>query len=226
MLQDFQSAPLLTFNYDSLVEILLLQLGHWRPEDGYGVEVHAELAALINPEILPEHSLRPVLHLHGSLCVYASSFSIQKHPERRFDMLRPKVEPDFIFDPDSLALCFVPFERVLPGLSFQYPPEHVIAPVPNKTDGLRGEFIRRIHQRAVEIILSTRTIVSIGYSFNPYDHASYLHLLEAARGVRIILVVPEAQKLASRLSIEHPGIEWVAVPMSFREWVMRGYEGV
>lgn len=226
MLQDFRSAPLLTFNYDSLIEILLLQLGHWRPENGYGVQVHAEPATLINPEIVPEHSLRSVLHLHGSLCVYASSFSIQKHPERRFDMLRPKVEPDFIFDPDSLALCFVPFERVLPGLSFQYPPERVIAPVPNKADGLRGKFIRRIHQRAVETIQSARTIVSIGYSFNPYDHVSYLHLLKAARGARLILVVPEAHELVSRLSIEHPEIEWVAVPMTFREWVMRGYEGV
>ncbi len=76
MLQDFTSAPILTFNYDSLVEILLLKLGHWRPEDGYGIPV---LAEPVSPLVtLPKSSLRPVLHLHASLCVYPSSFSILK----------------------------------------------------------------------------------------------------------------------------------------------------
>ncbi len=152
--------------------------------------------------------------------------SIEKQPHRRFDTLQPKAEPDFIFDPDSLGLCFVPFERVPPGPSFRHLPGRVIAPIPSKADGLRGAFIRRIHKRAMEIVQSSQTIVSIGYSFNPYDRASYSPLLQAARGARILLVVPEAQDLASRLTGEYPGIEWHAVPATFREWVLRGYDGL
>jgi len=205
MLKDFQSAPILTFNYDSLVEILLLKLGYWRPEDGYGMPVHTELISPPrNSATLHRGSLRPVLHLHGTLCVYPASVALEREPNQRFDMLRPKEEPDFIFDPDRLGPCFMPFERVLPGPSFRHLPERVIAPVPSKTDGLRGTFISRVHKRAVEIARSTRTIVAVGYSFNLYDRASYSHLLEAAGGARVILVVPEAQALASRLIVEYP----------------------
>lgn len=227
MLQDFTSAPILTFNYDSLVEILLLRLGHWRPDDGYGVPVQAKLISPPeNSQTLPRNSLRPVLHLHGSLCVYPASFWIEKQPERKFGMLRPKVEPDFIFNPYSTGLCFVPFEQVPPGPSFRFPPERVIAPVPNKAAGLHGEFISRIHKKAVEIVQSIQTIVSIGYSFNPNDRTSYLPLLKAVRGARILLVVPEAQKLVPRLISEYPGVEWRAIPMTFREWVAGNYEGL
>ncbi|MEW6067846.1 MAG: hypothetical protein AB1610_06115 [Nitrospirota bacterium] len=42
-LQHFKSASFLTFNYDSLVEILLLSMNCWRPNDGYGIPVHAAL---------------------------------------------------------------------------------------------------------------------------------------------------------------------------------------
>jgi len=56
-------------------------------------------------------------------------------------MLRFNKEPDFIFDPDKLGHCFFPFERVPPSLGFKYVEERVIAPVPNKAKGLKGEFI-------------------------------------------------------------------------------------
>lgn len=223
MLQDFPFSPILTFNYDSLLEILLRKLGHWRPEDGYGVPIQTELNS---PGVLPERSWRPVLHLHGSLCIYPASFSIERRPGQRFNMLKPKEEPEFIFDPDCLGLCFAPFERVLSGHSFRYPSERVIAPVPSKAEGLRGEFVRRIHKQAVDIIRPIQTIVSIGYSFNPFDSASYSRLLEAACGARIILVAPDAQDLASRLRAEYPKIEWYPVPSPFLEWVKRGYDGI
>jgi len=141
-------------------------------------------------------------------------------------MLQQKSEPDFIFDPDAITNCFIPFQRILPGLNFRHSPERVIAPVPSKTDGLLGEFVSRIHKRAVEIFKSTRAIVAIGYSFNPHDRDSYVHLLEAASGAKIILVVPEAHRLVSRLGNEYPGVEWQPVSMTFREWSTRGYEGI
>jgi hypothetical protein len=230
MLRDFESNPILTFNYDSLVEILLLNLGHWRPEDGYGVRVQVELPRMVKPEglpwSLPSQSLRPVLHLHGSLCLYTSRTQIEKRPGQQFNMLRPKPEPDFIFDPESLGGCFIPFQGPPPEHTFRYPSERVIAPVPDKAEGLQGEFIKQVSTRAVEILRSTRTIVSIGYSFNPYDQASYEPLLQAARGAQVVLVVPEARDLAARLTREHPEIEWSAVPLTFRDWVLRDYQGV
>lgn len=230
MLQDFASAPILTFNYDSLVEMLLLKLGQWRPEDGYGVRVEAEIPSTLVPErlpwTLPSQSIRPVLHLHGSLCIYVSQTRIQKRPGQPFNMLIRKPEPDFIFDPESLGGCFIPFHGPPPDYSFRYPSERVVAPVPDKAEGLLGEFVKHVYMRAVEIVRTTQTIVSIGYSFNPYDQGSYNPLLQAARGARVILVVPEAQDLAARLTQQHPEIEWTAVPLTFRDWVLRHYEGL
>src|SRR5262245_58166753 len=42
-LERFRDSHFLTFNYDSLVEILLFHLRRWRPEDGYGMSVEAGL---------------------------------------------------------------------------------------------------------------------------------------------------------------------------------------
>src|SRR5439155_17749244 len=53
-LRRFRSATFLTFNYDSLVEMLLLSLNCWRPDDGYGMPVSVELP--LYPPPLPDRS--------------------------------------------------------------------------------------------------------------------------------------------------------------------------
>jgi len=38
----FEQETVITFNYDSLLELVLFGMQRWRPEDGYGVPVRAE----------------------------------------------------------------------------------------------------------------------------------------------------------------------------------------
>ena len=228
MLQDFPSAPILTFNYDSLVEILLFNLGKWRPGNGYGIPVRVEHSFPFDSLApLPENSLRTVLHLHGTLCVYKSEFDIEKGDSLDIgSSIKPKKEPSFSFDPGAITWCFPTYGSVASEIDFQYQRDRVIAPVPCKAEGLHGEFVSRIHMQALKIVQSTRIIVSIGYSFNPHDRDSYVHFLDAAHGARIILVTPEAHNIVSRLRAEHPKIKWQPISMTFREWVTQEYVGL
>ncbi len=87
-------------------------------------------------------------------------------------------EANFLFDPDKLELRFSPFERILPGVTYTVPPKRVIAPIPNKADELKGEFIRAVYGKAVEFLTKASQIIVIGYSFNPNDDLSYGQLLD------------------------------------------------
>ncbi|HEY7337210.1 MAG TPA: hypothetical protein VH639_20130 [Bryobacteraceae bacterium] len=69
--RDFKGSHFLTFNYDSLAETFLFQLGIWNPRDGYGVSVEAGLPPAAE-EFASRESRALVLHLHGSLCIRTS----------------------------------------------------------------------------------------------------------------------------------------------------------
>ena len=225
-LRDFPSAPLLTFNYDSLPEILLLALRSWRPEDGYGVPVKVQVASGQDTSLVPIGHSRAVLHLHGSSCVYSIISEIESRHDSKYDMLRLKDEPDFLFDPDALGHCFSQFERYPPGHGYTHVSNRLIAPVPDKTEGLKGEFIRTVYSKAMDLVSRATEIVVIGYSFNPHDHASYNRLLAAATKRRVLLVAPDARSLVKRLAKNHPDINWTPSPLSFRKWVLKDYPGV
>ena len=222
--RDFATEPLLTFNYDSLVELLLLGLRRWRPEDGYGIRVQSQLAP-VDPSTVAEQSVRCVLHLHGSLCVYPESSYIEHRPGNEFDMLRRRNDPIFLFDPDALGHCFFPFEGISPGHSYAHVAERAIAPVPDKAEGLNGEFIKAMYQRAKAAVRSADQFVVIGYSFNPHDRASYEALLAAAEELTVVLVGPDASHLAPRMREVYPRLRWQEVSSSFRDWVQQGYQG-
>ena len=224
-LADFGSEPLLTFNYDSLVELLLLGQNRWRPDDGYGVPVRIQPLRTTDPSAVTEKSLRHVLHLHGSLCVYPQGFSIVPQGRNQLAILRPKDPPDFIFDPESESLCFLPFEGRPAGISYVHVPERAIAPVPDKAKGLLGHFIKEMYRQAVDAIRSADRLLVIGYSFNPHDRASYERLLAPAKGRTIVIVDPNANHIAHRMRMAYPTLHWQEIPYSFRDWVRAGYPG-
>lgn len=151
-LREFPKTTLITFNYDSLPEILLLGERSWRPEDGYGVPVQAGLRPVRDESLVPDFSLRPVLHLHGSLCIHAATFSIDSRPSSKLDMLRFKEVPDSLFDPEALGHCFQPFGRVAPDITYTHVADRVIAPVPNKAEGLTDVFIEAVYRQAANLL--------------------------------------------------------------------------
>lgn len=221
----FQESPLLTFNYDSLPELLLLGEDSWSPVDGYGVEVQVHKPIIRRGSPPDEKSRRPILHLHGSLCVYPVTIGYEKRPGSNTLWMSDK-PPEFMFDPDALGTLFFPFERVAPGLTYVQVHERVIAPVPNKADGLEGRFIEAVYRKAVDLIRSARQIVSIGYSFNGHDRHSYEQLLDAASGKPISVVAPNLEGTVERLSDEFPQIQWSHNNMSFAEWAASDFPGV
>jgi len=224
-LDDFPVSHLITFNYDSLPEILLLSKKVWRPEDGYGVPVRAKLKfrSSSNELSLPYKSHRVILHLHGSLCLYSDEFYTEYKQGSNYGMQRKKQKSDYIFDPDNIGKCFVPFGRISPTENYKYKEERVIAPVPNKAKGLKGEFIKNVYGQAIDLISNSRTIVVIGYSFNTNDLASYSPLLKVAAKKRVLLVSPDANSLVLRLKKEYYNIKWCCKAMSFKEWVLSDY---
>lgn len=223
-LKDFPTAPLLTFNYDSLPEIVLLGMRQWRPEDGYGVLVQTNLSHA-DPSSIAERSQRCVLHLHGSLCVYPETSSIEERPGRVLEMLQLRNQPVFLFDPDSLESCFSPFKHIPPRHSYRPVAERAIAPVPDKAKDLTGEFIGAAYNRAQVLLRRADRLVVIGYSFNPHDLGSYKPLLAERAGLNVVLVGPDAEHLTPRMRDAYPRVRWSYVSCPFRDWVRQGYPG-
>ena len=99
-------------------------------------------------------------------------------------------------------------------------------PTPNKAEGLKGEFIATVYDRAMAALNEASQVIAVGYSFNPHDRSSYAKLLGAIRSKAVIVVAPDARELAKRLAGECPNIEWQAEAKSFKEWVNSDYPGV
>ena len=223
----FAGAQFLTFNYDSLPEVFLLCHGRWYPHDGYGVPVVAEVAPG-HDHVLEQSSASLVLHLHGSLCLYTSTFTFDATPGQQVSWYKKLSEPKFLFDPDSISNLFTPFQRLPPVLGYEPIERRVVAPVPDKSQGLKKEFTDAVYRRAAELVSSSAApLVAIGYSFNPYDRTSYDTLLRAlkSRNNSLLVVSPDAAAIRSRLSYEYPDLQVHVVPSTFKAWAAADFVG-
>ena len=231
MIDDFPESPYLSFNYDSFLEFGLFRAGRWSPHDGYGVPVDVDIVPTAEPYDRRD-SRNLVLHLHGSLLVYTLRHTFEPLRGQSIPMMKRYDRPKFMFDPHSLGTLFRPYIRAEDGDGLGYNPdvtERVIAPVPEKAEGLREEFLIGVRSKALELLRSHPIVVSIGYSFSPSDGGSYKHLLDELsvhECPRVVLVVPEAAELARRLEKEFPHIVWDHQAMTFVTWTEKGYPGV
>lgn len=205
-------SPILTFNYDGLAETIALDLRQWRPRDGFGLEVvetHGPNTSSAHCSNLTTAASREILHLHGSLYIIPEPY-----------------KPKFYFDPHTAAMpCFLPFQEpfVAHGPRVVFPHERVIAPVPDKAEGLKEPFIIKTYARAQSILTDAEEVTAIGYSFNPNDASSYGPLLCWLHGKIVRLVAPDSDALARRLGSCHPEITWISLPYKFQDWVKAGF---
>jgi hypothetical protein len=227
-LNRFAETQFLTFNYDSFVETFLFRLGYWYPHDGYGVPVEAELL----PEaavFADRKSTSLVLHLHGSFCLYTSESETRSDPGDRIEWLVQRERPCYIFDPDSISTIFAPYRRVLPRLGYQPVERRVIAPVPEKAEGLKQPFVRETYAKALGLVRESAALVAIGYSFNSYDRASYHPVLQAlceSPDRTLFLVSPHAGKLAEKLRGEYAHLRVEPIEETFKGWAGASFRGV
>jgi hypothetical protein len=222
-LDKFKESSFLTFNYDSLVELFLLKLGYWYPHDGYGVPVEVSLPWNIETDdvrkadYLKKQSKSLVIHLHGSLCIYIQDIEVCNN------LIELKENPTFKFDPNSITKLFYPYEKARMDLS--YSPnlsERVIAPIPDKTEGLKKDFISLMYHTGQELLKTSTMLIVIGYNFSLPDICSYHKLLCNWEGNSLI-ISPNATELTSRMESEFPEIEWDSRPISFKKWADDGF---
>jgi len=231
-LNDFPMSGLITFNYDSLIEVLLLYMGEWRPEDGYGVVVDASPPR--PPRGTPRQvdhpitqtSKRYVLHLHGCLCVYEDSITQSYDAHWKLSVVDLKSPPDFVFDPDTIGDRFRGFGHSRIG--YIGVEKRVIAPIPDKVRDIQKlQFVQDVAARALSTIANTTgSIIVIGYSFNPADDRSYVPLLKAVDNRQILIIAPDAKTSVRRLASKHPDLNLEAKDMTFRQWCDDRYPGL
>ena len=213
----FDDSHFLTFNYDSLPEIFLSQSGRWIPEDGYGVPVQTEPASLAKPAT-PRKSSSLVVHLHGSACVFTIESRLEGNPVGGVAELTHLEEPLYAFDADSISNCFPRYGRVMSITGHTRPDERVIAPIPDKSQGLKQAFVQKSYSVALPLVHQAGSLVAVGYSFNPYDRASYHHILKALGERTLFIVSPQAGEIANRISKEYPMLKVRPNEKTFAAW--------
>jgi hypothetical protein len=225
--QAFAGANFLTFNYDSLPEIMLNHRQCWYPEDGYGVPVEVERESL--PGATPVADVKSdslILHLHGSFCLRTTDFEIQEERSGGLASLVLLSRPRYKFDPDSISLCFPKYRRVPPDPSYEGIEYRVIAPVPNKTEDLKQAFVREIYTKALPLVKASGCLVAVGYSFNENDRTSYGPILQALAESderRLFVVAPDAVKVAERVAEQYPRIHTGAIGKTFKDWAVDSF---
>lgn len=199
LLTKFPGANFITFNYDSLVEILLFYRGEWFPEDGYGIPVKAEKFPTKGATILRSKS--KVIHLHGSLCIYTSDFKLVPDKNSSMKLIELKDVPDFIFEPASISSLFYPYNGGPLDPAYDNLWYRIIAPIPNKAEGLKETFIQHSYKVSETIISESELLTCIGYNFSEHDESSYIPILNAARRyhVPILMISPSAKAISERL---------------------------
>jgi hypothetical protein len=221
----FAGAHFLTFNYDSLPEILLHRMDRWYPEDGYGLPVEADREfAFINE--VSRKSTSFILHLHGSLCVITAESRLEPIDNNPRMLNIKRCPPQYGFDPESISGCFLKYRRVVWATGQVLPPDRVIAPVPNKAEGLQQPFIQKTYEKARSFVRESGCVVAIGYSFNSHDRASYDPVLKALSGSqekKLIVVSPTAGDVANRLRSEYPRLRIEPVEKTLKDWVANAF---
>jgi hypothetical protein len=221
----FQDSNFLTFNYDSLPETFLFHLRCWFPRDGYGVKVAADLPPGAE-EFADKKSRALVLHLHGSLCIRTSEYEARRKPGETIAWLTERDEPRYAFDPSSISANFTPFDRDVGADDVE---DRIIAPVPDKSQGLKQAFIRATYTKAVAVVRDSDIVVAIGYSFNAHDRRSYQTLLDALReskGRRLLVVSPDADTVAQAIRRGFPDISIEPLKATFKQWVTASFPGL
>jgi hypothetical protein len=224
-LEKFPDSDFLTFNYDGLIEILLLHQQRWTPADGFGMSVRSGLSA-VDRTAYKQSSPQLVVHLHGSLYIYARESDLSASDRSGVQWLTLRKESDFVFDPDSTAHRFFPFKRLPVDQNYKRTHERIIAPIPDKTIHLKQEFVEKSYCVAESVVQRADRIICIGYNFNNADRDSFAPILNLAkrRGLRITVVAPNARSIVRYITDEFR-LSAEAYSGTFAAWVQGGFPG-
>jgi hypothetical protein len=153
--------------------------------------------------------------------VYSNEFEINNRPGDAISWLEPLATPRYYFDPDSISDCFRFYARARSSTGHVPIEERIIAPIPDKARHLTQPFIRKTYAKACSLVRESGTLIAVGYSFNGHDKASYSPILEAlsqSRDRRLVVVSPNATKLAGMIRAANPSLQIEPIDRGFRAW--------
>ena len=221
-----------TFNYDTSVERVLLELGKWSPSDGYGERLVFQKSRYDKATVAFTDSQVKVLHLHGAVGWYRKPSVRQDFPMETGGAIPPEartpapIETKISIDPIVLR-DFGILSAVDASMPERPPDEYQILLHPSFLKDYAGEengnpvFIR-MWRMAAEALRSANRVVIIGYSLPPADSAAWTLLLASCDAARTTVVNPDPSVMSRyrRLFIQRlPKMSVWPPPQYFADWV-------
>lgn len=198
-----------TFNYDSTVERVLLAEAKWAPGDGYGFEVafqenrHDE-----TPVQYPPSDVK-VLHLHGAIGWYRKpAFNSHFHPVKEGGGSIPRsalapgaIQTEIAIDP--LFLSGLGIYHVDAALPQRPPREEQLMIHPSFLKEYSGEgdqiqVFNKLWGMAASSLRNASEVVIIGYSLPPADSAAWTLIHTACDRQKTLVVNPSKSVLQNR----------------------------
>lgn len=210
---------LVSFNYDLLIELSLLELGKWSPLERYvGVDAFknkGDKERIANSDL--GKSPHRLLKLHSSINWTWEYKDLQ--PE---NINHPIV---MTLDDWEEGFFFPNLEKIL-GRKPQggYYPVWIL-PSYVKTFS-KAPFLIEIWRETQRILSETKHLVLLGYSFPEQDSQSQLLFASLGRDCSILVVDLKADKIKIRIDklFRFPKIS--VQNIGFEEWVQKGYPGL
>jgi hypothetical protein len=199
-----------TFNYDSTVERVLLHLGKWAPSDGYGTEIAFQKNEYDGTSVTFTPSAVKVLHLHGAVGWY------EKPPTST-----ALLETEIALDP--LLLRGLGIHCVDACLPFRPPNEKQIMLHPSFLKVYRGEghsnrIFSQIWKDALHALQNADEVTIIGYSLPDADSAAWTLLHTGCARGQTVIVNPSKSVLTNNYAALL-NIPILAKPMTMGEWL-------
>lgn len=202
-----------TFNYDSTIERVLLDLGKWAPSDGYGTEIVFQKNAYDEkPATFPASAVK-VLHLHGAVGwyqkpVFSPSFNPTAGPggaTPRTSLSKAPLETEIALDP--LLLTGLGIHHVDASLPSRPPSERQIMLHPSflKLYGGVGHsdgIFSMLWKDALHALQRADEVTIIGYSLPSADSAAWTLLHTGCERGKLANPLAAATRGAERRATE------------------------
>jgi len=219
----------ITFNYDSTVERVFLELGKWTFSDGYGTDlVFQQDNYDTTPVTFPPSKVK-ILHLHGAVGWYAKpvfspTFDLSVEGGgaiAREALSAAPLETEIALDP--LLLQGLGIYNVDASLPRRPPDEYQIMLHPSFLKEYGGENRRsriftRLWRTALDALRNADEVTVIGYSLPPADSAAWTLLHTGCERGRTVVVNPSKADLMNRYS-NLLKLSAFAQPMDLGAWL-------
>jgi hypothetical protein len=218
-----------TFNYDSTIERVLLDLGKWTLSDGYGTDLVFQHNNYDTTLVTFPLSKVKVLHLHGAVGWYAKpvfspTFDLSVEgggsiPREALSVA--PLETEIALDP--LLLQGLGIYNVDASLPRRPPDEYQIMLHPSFLKEYGGEdrrkgIFNRLWRMALDALRNADEVTIIGYSLPPADSAAWTLLHTGCERGRTIVVNPSKADLMNRYS-NLLKLSAFAQPMDLGAWL-------